>query len=222
MHDALSAYTAVMTDDSGFPKRPALGLLLAAGFGRRYAHAAAGADKLMQTLDDGLRVAQRAARQLRLAVPATLAVLRPEQQELAELLQAEGCTVLHAPQAQAGMGASLAAGMQALHSGPGTADAVVVALGDMPWLQASTICFLLNHAAANRIVAPHIAGQRGHPVIFGRDFWPALCALDGDQGARALLQEHGYMAIEVDDPGIVRDIDLPKDLNQDSGLRPRS
>jgi molybdenum cofactor cytidylyltransferase len=41
---------------------------------------------------------------------------------------------------------------------------------------------------------------------------PALLALQGDQGARALLTEHPFTPVPVDDAGIFHDIDIPSDL----------
>ena len=98
----------------------------------------------------------------------------------------------------------------------GDATAVAVMLGDMPWIQPAT-CQALGHAAsASRIVRPRHTGQAGHPVLFGRQFWPELAHLRGDRGAREVLKTHADSCdfIDVDDPGIVLDIDVPADLDR--------
>ena len=64
------------------------------------------------------------------------------------------------------------------------------------------------------IVAPFYRGQRGHPVGFGSAHRDALLALDGDTGARALLSMHQIARVDVDDPGILRDVDTPEDLRE--------
>jgi molybdenum cofactor cytidylyltransferase len=63
------------------------------------------------------------------------------------------------------------------------------------------------------LVAPSYAGERGHPVGFAGRFGPALLALTGDAGARDLLRaEAGALEIlDLDDPGVVRDVDTPAD-----------
>ncbi|HBI69953.1 MAG TPA: molybdopterin-guanine dinucleotide biosynthesis protein MobA, partial [Massilia sp.] len=62
------------------------------------------------------------------------------------------------------------------------------------------------------IAAPVHAGRRGNPVAFGAAHLPALLALEGEHGARALLRSMPVREVEVDDPGIFRDIDTPADL----------
>ena len=61
---------------------------------------------------------------------------------------------------------------------------------------------------------PRHAGQQGHPVIFGRDFWPALGQLAGDEGARAVVraQRDCCVVVDVEDAGVLRDVDTPQGL----------
>ena len=57
-------------------------------------------------------------------------------------------------------------------------------------------------------------GERGHPVGFAARYRAALMALSGDEGARSVVAANAadVMTIEVDDPGVVRDVDRPADL----------
>jgi len=57
-------------------------------------------------------------------------------------------------------------------------------------------------------------GQRGHPVGFARKYGSLLSALTGDEGARALIaaRQWALQRVDVDDPGVLRDIDHPDDL----------
>jgi molybdenum cofactor cytidylyltransferase len=114
-----------------------------------------------------------------------------------------------------GLASSLRAGVAAL-AGAG-ADAVVVCLGDMPWVRAEHVDALVAAFEADPrrpICAPVHAGRRGHPVLWPARFFPALLALRGDVGARALLAEHAAEVREVpiDDPAITRDVDTPDAL----------
>jgi molybdenum cofactor cytidylyltransferase len=56
-------------------------------------------------------------------------------------------------------------------------------------------------------------GQRGNPVGFSRDYLPQLLALEGDQGARGILKHAPVTELEVDDSGILQDVDTPADLH---------
>ncbi|SAI67372.1 molybdenum hydroxylase accessory protein%2C YgfJ family [Bordetella ansorpii] len=204
-----------------------VGILLAGGFGRRYAAQAPGMDKLLARLPDGRPVAVAAAQALLAVLPRVHAVVRPEGAELARLLAAEGCRVLRDEAARQGMGASLAAAASALlreyppnpapqadavASGEPRPDRCLVALGDMPWLRPATILHLAQHSRGHLIAAPEFQARRGHPVAFAAALWPELARLAGDTGAREVLHRHGVKRLAVDDPGILADVDLPTDL----------
>ena len=85
----------------------------------------------------------------------------------------------------------------------------------MPWIGHETIVKVADslRAGAN-IAAPAVSGQRGHPVGFSHRHRAALAALTGDAGARGILQRNagGLTIVDVDDPGILADVDRPDDL----------
>ncbi len=181
-----------------------VGVLLAAGFSRRF-----GANKLIQRLPDGTLVAVAAARNLLAALPESMAVVRPDTPELADALREVGLRVTLCDKAQLGMGASLAHAVRE----SADADGWVVALADMPYLLPATIRTVADAiAAGDGIVAPRYAGERGHPVGFARRFAHELGTLTGDEGARHLLKREAVSLINCADPGVLRDIDTPKDL----------
>lgn len=183
------------------------GVLLAAGRATRF-----GGAKLTARLpDDGEPVAVRACRSLLAVLPRTVAVVRPGDAELAAALRATGALVIACPDADRGMGASLACGVAAA----GRADGYVVALADMPWVApATTRAVAAALAAGAPVAAPWHAGRRGHPVGFGRACEAALLALGGDEGARGVFaaRERDAVRIDVDDPGCLADVDRPGDL----------
>jgi len=179
------------------------GILLAAGYSRRF-----GSDKLLHPLADQTPMVLAAARHLKAAVDNLLIVTRPSSKTLIELLQREQFSVITCEQANTGMGASLACGIKA----SANAEAWLIALGDMPFIQIQTIeklANLLRQGAA--IVAPQYQGQRGHPVGFHQQFYQPLSQLQGEQGARLLLQcyHHQLTLFTCEDQGTVRDIDIP-------------
>lgn len=191
-------------EEAGRPQ--SVGLLLAAGYGRRF-----GADKLLHPLADGTPLAVASARALRGACPRVVAVLRPEQTVLAGLLAAEGLELVLCPEARGGMGHSLSAGVAASPDATGW----LVALADMPFIRSASLMQVAAALGAGAaLAAPACAGQRGHPVGFAARWRSELLALSGDEGARALLRAQGHLLqlIETDDPGVLRDVDRPADL----------
>lgn len=187
------------------------GLLLAAGFSRRF-----GADKLLQPLTDGIPIGLAAARHLRAALPNTLVVVNADDTELARLLTQDGFLVTVCPRAHNGMGASLAWGV----AQTAQASAWIVALADMPFVQPATISRVAEAIAhPTALAAPAFGGRRGHPVGFGRAYLEELTQLSGDDGARAILRRHEkhLQRLVGDDPGILADIDMPADLQATIG-----
>ena len=188
-----------------------VGVLLAAGSGRRF-DASGARNKLLAPLADGRQVVVASAKNLITALPQVVAVVRDGDEQVAALLRALGCQVVPCPDASMGMAASLAHG---LRYSPAGADAWVVALGDMPYVQAATIaslCAAIGEGAT--IAAPFYDGRRGNPVAFHNTHLNELLALQGDHGARHLLDEHRVTKVQVDDPGIFSDIDTTADLNR--------
>ncbi|WP_454719970.1 MULTISPECIES: nucleotidyltransferase family protein [Cupriavidus] len=184
------------------------GILLAAGYGRRF-DASGRQNKLLARLPDGHTVAARSARTLAAALPGALAVIRPGHPALAAELRAAGCGVLETPAAEAGMGAALAAAIAATPASRGW----VVALADMPWLSVELIRAVARAIATpEAIAAPWRDGRRGHPVGFGAAWRETLLALDGDEGARALLKTRPVIRVPTGDEGAFRDVDVAGDL----------
>jgi molybdenum cofactor cytidylyltransferase len=183
-------------------------ILLAAGLGSRF-----GGDKLLHPLPDGTPIGVQAARNLLAAVPDVIAVVRPGDFPLADLLEQEGCSVTICQHAARGMGASLAHGVGAR----GGADGWVVALADMPLIKSATITAIVHKLeSGSHLVAPTYGGQRGHPVGLGKRFGVQLLALDGDAGARDIISAHEneLTPVECDDPGVLQDVDRREDLTK--------
>jgi molybdenum cofactor cytidylyltransferase len=183
-------------------------ILLAAGSGSRF-----GGDKLLHPLPDGTPIGVQAARNLLAAVPDVVAVVRPGDFPLGDLLEQEGCHVTFCPHAARGMGASLAHGVGARR----VADGWLIALADMPLIKSATIAAVLREMEAGRdLVAPAFRGERGHPVGFGKRFAAQLLALDGDAGARDIMAAHKseLTLIECDDSAVVLDVDTRADMKK--------
>lgn len=189
-----------------------VGLLLAAGLGRRF-DPSGRASKLEQSID-GLPVAIRALQSLGAGCAQVIAVVRDEDSTLAAALRQHGAVLTRVEGQEQGMGFSIAAGARAIRA-LGTRSAVLLMPADMPGVNAASILRIARTPVveADGIVVPTHAGGDGHPVRFPACLLDELAACSGDVGARALLSRHPVHRIALDDPGIVADIDHPCDLS---------
>jgi molybdenum cofactor cytidylyltransferase len=111
-----------------------------------------------------------------------------------------------------GMGSSIRVGVAAIAP---EAAGVVILLADQPFVTGEIINRLLKAAVAQRrpIVASAYGNTTGPPVYFGREMFPALLALSGDQGARSVIEAHPAESIAVPIPdAIAVDVDTIGDL----------
>ncbi len=121
---------------------------------------------------------------------------------------------IHNSQHEMGLASSVRCGIGNLSD---AVDGAMIVLGDMPLVQAVTIRALANEFADTcSAVVPTMNGKRGNPVLWHRRMFPALLALEGDQGARHLLADMGESLhmCKVKDPGIFLDADDPQALSR--------
>lgn len=183
-------------------------IVLAAGQGSRFrAEAGADQDKLLADcvgLDGVVRpVIEQVLKNLPSAVADRWVVTSADRPEVIRLAEIYGCTVLLLR--SAGMGDSIAAAVAASAS----ANGWLVVLGDMPFIQSSSIERVIAGLEEGGISVPVQDGQYGHPVAFGRAFGPGLMALTGDRGAKPLFAQAAVREVAVDDPGVSWDVDVP-------------
>jgi CTP:molybdopterin cytidylyltransferase MocA len=154
------------------------GVLLAAGAGRRYggpkalAHGGAWLRQALEALRDGG------------CAPVRVVLGAAADQAMALLPDAEVAVV--AADWADGMSASLRAGLAAV---AGTdADAVLVHLVDLPDVGAAVVARVAALAGPAAVARAGYRGRPGHPVLIGREHWPAVTATaSGDHGARDWL-----------------------------------
>jgi molybdenum cofactor cytidylyltransferase len=116
------------------------------------------------------------------------------------------------PRPQNGQASSIAVGVAALK--PWTAAAVVV-LGDQPRTPPSVLPELLaaQQRSGRAIVTPSYRGTRGTPVVFSSEVFPELAALQGDEGARAVVAARPERVETVAlDVAMPPDVDTPEDF----------
>lgn len=108
-----------------------------------------------------------------------------------------------------GMGASIAAGVSCRPHAPGW----LVLPGDMPTVRPDSLQAVARGLDHHPVVFAQHRGQRGHPVGFAAELYSELAALSGDEGARRLIARYPAFGVELDDPGVLVDIDTPQDLD---------
>jgi molybdenum cofactor cytidylyltransferase len=98
---------------------------------------------------------------------------------------------------------------------------LMVALVDLPRVRPDTVRRLVAAAVGagqTQAVRPVVHGRHGHPVLWHRDAWPRLHAAALVDGARpvirAMAAEGLVLDVEVDDEGVLRDIDTPEDYGE--------
>lgn len=181
-------------------------ILLAAGSASRF-----GGGKLLARLPDGRPIGIASWRNLKSALSDGIVVVRAGDDAVNRMFEQEGAQVVQCPDAHLGMSRSLIAGLRASD----TADAWVVALGDMPYVRPETIRMLSNALSAGALIAlPNYQGRRGNPVGLSARLREELLNINGDEGARDIIKRHAHecVMVECDDPGILRDIDTPQDI----------
>lgn len=199
------------TGGAGAPRRPNVAVMvLAAGASSRMG----GRDKLLEPVAGEALLRTVVGRMQASNADHVLCVLRPGSDARQAVLADLAVQTMINPRASEGMGTSIAAGVAAL---PADTDAVVVMLGDMPEVKPDDIDRLIaayDPAEGRAIVrATSPEGRPGHPVLFGRRFFEALGALEGDQGARSVVSEGRDFVVDVPLAGAaaLTDLDTPED-----------
>lgn len=183
-------------------------ILLAAGTSRRF-----GALKQLQELD-GETLLRRAARTaLSTGCEVTL-VTGAEHDRISDAVQDLRLRRLHNPQWQRGMGHSLALAVHALMGGIVEPSALLVLLADQPLLSSQDLQSVLDahRAEPDRIIAADYGERLGPPCLFPSRYFGELAALDGDRGARGLIEQHRDQLRTVPLPHAALDVDTPEDL----------
>lgn len=190
--------------------RPAV-VVLAAGRGSRFRGLH---HKLVQTLGASTVLATTISNALATQMPVLVVTTEPLAEMVSHHVATRDMVVLPpvgSPAAQAlGMGYSIAAGVAARSDASGW----LILPADMPMIQTSTLRQVADELDGNAIAYAQHRGLRGHPVGFSAELYSELVMLTGDEGARRLLARYPAMGVEVDDPGVLLDVDTEDDLDR--------
>ncbi|MCA0901956.1 nucleotidyltransferase family protein [Microbulbifer agarilyticus] len=193
-------------------------VVLAAGYSHRF-----GTDKrmasihgepmILRTLQTALDAADKFGR------AAVHVVLRARDSVLANGLKKLPVQVIHAPVWPVSIGTSLAHVVEQLQRSGANPKAVLVCLGDMPFVEPETLITLMQAAEEDRICVPVCAGTRGYPIAIGRKYLSALSRLRNTRMEKVLhIFADAVVDVEVADPAINCDINRPDDFH--AAMRP--
>jgi molybdenum cofactor cytidylyltransferase len=181
-------------------------VVLAAGRGSRFDGPG---HKLLQVLADSSVLATTLARVVGSGLPMVVVTVEALAGEAARLVAGRDIVVL--PQAdvqRAGMARSIVAGVSARSDASGW----VIHPADMPLVRPETFRAVAAALPGQACVVAHFRGRRGHPVGFSAELFSELLELTGDDGARRLLLRYPSRVLELEDPGVLVDIDTQADL----------
>ena len=183
-------------------------LVLAAGGSQRH-----GSPKQLETLDGESWI----RRTVRLALEAGCTPVRVvtgahAQRVSAELHEVGGVETVHHPGWQAGMGSSIAAGIQTFYNEPSIRAALLLTC-DQTGLSLAVVRKVCDafDGVGFRTVASAYAGTVGIPALFERGWFERLGTLTGDRGAKSLLLERPDLRIDIDWPQGAHDRDYRRD-----------
>ncbi len=183
-------------------------VILAAGSGSRLGGVA---KALLRTGDDSfLAHVARVAREVGI-VDAVVVVAAPFGDVVAAHARELGLRIVVNPDPARGMASSVALGFAALAESD--ADAAWLWPVDHPYVTAATLRSLVSALGDHDVAQPRLGGRGGHPPLIVRKLWPQLVACsDVEGGARTVLAGADVVAVEVEDAGVIRDVDTPDDV----------
>jgi molybdenum cofactor cytidylyltransferase len=185
--------------------RPAI-IVTAAGLGRRFGGAV---HKLDQVFDGATVLATTVRHAVQTQLPVVVVATAGRAAGLAGVLAPRDIIVLSDAEAARGMGASIATGVVERSGAAGW----LVLPGDMPLVQAGTLLAVAGALDQHPVAYAQYRGRRGHPVAFAAELYSELIQLSSDDGARRVMLRYPAHGQDVEDPGVLLDIDTPADLD---------
>ncbi|MDB5523238.1 MAG: hypothetical protein JWM58_1001 [Rhizobium sp.] len=192
-------------------------VILAAGQASRMAHS--GKHKLLAEFDGVPLVRKSVASVLGSTADRSVLVIGYRADDILAAIEHLECPVVHNADFATGMASSLKAGLAAVR---GDADGILVMLADMPGVQSADLDKLISAFKAEEgraIVRAVSGGQRGNPVILPRSTFDAIARLDGDIGARPVIEKSGLPIIDVEIGAAAHlDTDTPEEIAAAGGI----
>jgi molybdenum cofactor cytidylyltransferase len=198
-------------DDAQLLPEPAVAaIVLGAGSSRRMGPQ----NKLLAEVDGAPMIARVVDAILATRARPVVVVTGHDAEAVRVSLRGREVTFVHNARHEEGMSTSLRAGLAELGE---DIDGALICLGDMPRVRPSQLEALLgafDPADGRAICVPTWERRRGNPVLFAARHFPEMRLLEGDVGARSLLEKHAaeICYVPMDDRGVTLDVDTPEAL----------
>jgi molybdenum cofactor cytidylyltransferase len=184
-------------------------VVLAAGKSTRM-----GSNKLLKPVNGTPMIRQTVETVLQSRASPVVVVTGHDAGHLKQALKGLDVVLVDNPHFAQGLSTSLAAGVGSL---PASADGALMVLGDMPLVPAATLNKLISAfdpQEGRSICVPVYQGERGNPVLWGRQHFGELAGIKGDRGAKVLLVVNSDHVVEVPvgNEGVLTDFDTPDSL----------
>ena len=184
-------------------------VVLAAGKSTRM-----GTNKLLKPIKGKPMIRQTVETVLQSRASPVIIVTGHDASRIREALEGLDVSFVHNPHYDEGLSTSLSVGVAGLSP---KIDGVLMMLGDMPLVPVTTLNKLIaafDPQEGRSICLPVYQGERGNPVLWGRQHFPELQGLKGDRGAKVLLVVNSDHVVEVPvgNEGVLTDFDTPDSL----------
>lgn len=197
-------------------KRRPVVVVLAAGRGERFKGSG---HKLDQALGTETVLAATIGHAIESQLPVLVVTTESLAPQVRRMVAARDVVIVPEPAAGKpstfGMGHSIAAGVSASSQASGW----LILPGDMPLVQPASLLAVAAALELSPIAYAQHRGRRGHPVGFSAELYSELTELSGDEGARRIVARFPGVGVELDDPGVLQDIDTQEDLQRLRGVR---
>ncbi len=187
-----------------------LAVVTAAGSAERF-----GGAKLLANVG-GLPLLERTIRTLLGGgVDRVVVVLGPHAERIRTEVPALGderVSVVTNDRPERGMFSSIQAGLR-----DASGDPILVLPGDMPYVEEATVASLLrSYGERAAIVSPRFRGKRGHPVVIPGRYRDEIVQAEAPVTLHEVIRAHAGERVDMDvyDRGVVRDVDVPADLEE--------
>jgi len=183
-------------------------VVLAAGQSRRMS----GANKLLKTIE-GIPLIRRVVLSiLGSGVSQVVVVTGFEKESVEDSLSGLDVDFSYNDDYKKGLSSTLKIGIEAVNN---NADGALICLGDMPAVNSEHIDLIVepfNPQLSRSIIVPKHYGMQGNPVLWGRQFFNSMLKLNGDIGARRLIELNEEFVYEVEFEDTATQIDLDTQL----------
>ncbi|RUM72825.1 MAG: nucleotidyltransferase family protein [Sulfurovum sp.] len=179
-------------------------LILAAGFSTRY-----GEDK---RLSGSKPLLDQILQKVCACFETVYVVHRAYDPDLLTYIKAYDVIGIAAPIADISLGTSISVGIEYIQK-KNNISVCAIFLADMPYISMQSIIKLNIASHEKTIVRPIYQDISGHPVLFGKVFFPELLDLKGKNGAYPVIKNnlHHLILLDLDDAGCICDVDQPED-----------